>query len=100
MVCSDRREVSFYRDARVLRGREEVDHGAAPSASYRARRCGGSVLRLLAMLLAATTGSGGGLVGRVASATGASAADRGSLLRRRRARVVVEIMSRRDAVSR
>jgi hypothetical protein len=61
MVCStSSRERGIYRWPRVRLGREEVDHGAASPASDRARRGGGSVLRLLAMLLAATAGSGGG----------------------------------------
>ena len=68
MVCSDRRgEVSFYRRARVLRGSGKVDHGAAAPVVYRARRGGGSVLRLLAMLLAATAWSGRAWLGRIAS---------------------------------
>jgi hypothetical protein len=61
VVCSaSSRERGIYRWPRVRLGREEVDQGTASTASGRARRGGGSVLRLLAMLLAATAGSGGG----------------------------------------
>ena len=94
------RELPIYRIEQGLRGSGKVDHGAASPASYRARRGGGSVLRLLAMLLAATARSGEAGLGRIASVSVASAADQGSLLRRRRLRVLVEGVSGSVAVSR
>jgi hypothetical protein len=67
-VCSvASRELSIYRIEQGLRGSGKVDHGAASPASGRARRGGGSVLRLLAMLLAATAWSGRAWLGRIAS---------------------------------
>ncbi|KAK1648366.1 hypothetical protein QYE76_066171 [Lolium multiflorum] len=79
--------------ARVLRGRVVVDHGTAFPAGGRARRGCGSVLRFLAMLLAATAWSGRAWLGRIASRHVAAVAGCGRRLRRRRARVVVVVMS-------
>jgi hypothetical protein len=101
MVCSDRRaELSFYRRASNRGGCGEVDMLAAIPASGWARRGCCRVLLCQAMRLAATARSGEAGLGRIASVSVASAADQGSLLRRRRLRVLVEGVSGSVAVSR
>jgi hypothetical protein len=93
-------ESSIYRRERVLRGSEELDHGAAIPASYGARRWRRTVLRFLAERLAATARSGGVGLGCIASMSAAAMAGSLLRLRRRRSRVRVERVSGASAVAR